>query len=118
MLSNPKYSSTGSSRSTELDVYVDAVADPTPIPAQPSPPPSLSPSLPDGIGKAMAFEMAKKGMNLLLISRTESKLVAAEEELKATCPKISVEHLAIDYSDFDATRQVSERANERVVVLG
>ena len=56
----------------------------------------------------MAFEMAKKGMNVLLISRTESKLVATEEELKAICPKISVEHLAIDYSNFDAALQVSE----------
>lgn len=61
----------------------------------------------DGIGKAMSFEMAKKGMNVLLISRTETKLVDVECELKAACPSISVEHLAIDYSNFDATLQVS-----------
>ncbi|CAN0334846.1 unnamed protein product, partial [Laminaria digitata] len=68
----------------------------------------------------MAFEMAKKGMNLLLISRTESKLVAAEEELKAKCPNISVEHLAIDYSDFDAARQgkvAAAIANKDVGIL-
>lgn len=61
----------------------------------------------DGIGKAMAFQMAKKGMNVLLISRTETKLVDAEAELKARYPSVSVEHLAIDYSDFNATLQVS-----------
>lgn len=60
----------------------------------------------DGIGKAMAFEMAKKGMNVLLISRTESKLVDAEAELRSACPSVTVEHLAIDYSNFDATLQV------------
>eukprot|EP00903_Cladosiphon_okamuranus_P007631 g7400.t1 len=74
----------------------------------------------DGIGKAMAFEMAKKGMSVLLISRTESKLVGAEAELKAACPKVSVEHLAIDYSNFDASLQakVAEAiANKDVGVL-
>lgn len=60
----------------------------------------------DGIGKAMATQMAKKGMNILLISRTESKLVNVEAELQAACPKISVEHLAIDYSSFDEVLQV------------
>ena len=59
----------------------------------------------DGIGKAMAFGMAKKGMNVLLISRTEAKLVVVEAALKAACPSIDVEHLAIDYSDFDDALQ-------------
>lgn len=62
----------------------------------------------DGIGKAMAFEMAKKGMSVLLISRTESKLVDAEAELKTACPSVAVEHLAIDYSNFDAALQVPD----------
>ena len=62
----------------------------------------------DGIGKAMANQLAKKGMNVLLISRTESKLVDAEAELKAACPSVAVEHLAIDYSNFDAALQVTE----------
>ncbi|CAM9190786.1 unnamed protein product [Ascophyllum nodosum] len=53
----------------------------------------------------MAFGMAKKGMNVLLISRTEAKLVVVEAALKAACPSIDVEHLAIDYSDFDDALQ-------------
>lgn len=63
----------------------------------------------DGIGKAMAFQMAKKGMSVLLISRTESKLADAEAELKAACPAVAVEHLAIDYSDFNDASQVCAR---------
>lgn len=61
----------------------------------------------------MAFEMAKKGMNVLLISRTESKLVDAEAELKSACPSVSVEHLAIDYSNFDASLQVHQDEQKR-----
>lgn len=63
----------------------------------------------DGIGKAMAFGLAEKGMNVLLISRTETKLVDTEAELAAKCPDVTVEHLAIDYSNFDAEAQVRDR---------
>ncbi len=63
----------------------------------------------DGIGKAMAFQLAKKGMNVLLISRTESKLVDAQAELQAACPSVTVEHLAIDYSNFDDALQMPPR---------
>ncbi|KAG5176198.1 putative 3-ketoacyl-CoA reductase [Tribonema minus] len=59
----------------------------------------------DGIGKAMSFELAKKGLNVLLISRTESKLVDVEKELAAKCPKVKVANLAIDYSNFDKAAQ-------------
>lgn len=51
--------------------------------------------------------MAKKGMKVLLISRTESKLVDTEAEIKKVYPSIAVEHLAIDYSDFNDTLQAS-----------
>lgn len=65
----------------------------------------------------MAFEMARKGMNVLLISRTETKLVDAEAELKAACPSVAVEHLAIDYSNFDASLQVSDTGQNMFVLI-
>jgi len=55
----------------------------------------------DGIGKAMAFEMAKKGMNILLISRTLDKLKETQNELEKKYPKIQCKILAIDFSKFD-----------------
>lgn len=58
--------------------------------------------------------MAKKGMNVLLISRTEAKLVDAETEIKAACPSVEVAHLAIDYSNFDATLQVSDVERQKI----
>ena len=57
----------------------------------------------DGIGKAMAFELAKKGCNIILISRTLSKLNECKTELLAKYPKVQIEVLDIDYSKYDAT---------------
>lgn len=55
----------------------------------------------DGIGKAMAFEFAKKGLNVVLISRSNDKLLLCAEEIKKTYPKVDVKTLAIDFSAFD-----------------
>ena len=55
----------------------------------------------DGIGKAMAFEFASKSLSVVLISRSQDKLVATAEELKAKFPKVEVKVLAIDYGSFD-----------------
>jgi 17beta-estradiol 17-dehydrogenase / very-long-chain 3-oxoacyl-CoA reductase len=54
----------------------------------------------DGIGKALAFELASKGLNVMLISRTQSKLDEVAEELKGA-HKVEVQTLAIDFSDFN-----------------
>ena len=55
----------------------------------------------DGIGKAMAFELAKKGCNIILISRTLQKLNECKAELQNKYPKVQVEVLDIDYSKYD-----------------
>lgn len=59
----------------------------------------------DGIGKAYAFELARKGLNVLLISRTESKLKDTAAEIKAKYPKTEVQILSIDFSNFDGAAQ-------------
>jgi 17beta-estradiol 17-dehydrogenase / very-long-chain 3-oxoacyl-CoA reductase len=55
----------------------------------------------DGIGLAMADELAKKGLNILLISRSEGKLADSKGELSKKYSGIEVRTLAIDYSAFD-----------------
>jgi len=55
----------------------------------------------DGIGKAMAFELARKGVHIVLISRSIDKLDATAKELKDDYPDIEVKVLAIDYGNFD-----------------
>jgi len=60
----------------------------------------------DGIGKAYAFALAKKGMSILLISRTESKLQDVKKELEAkNYDGVEVSYLVCDYSKFDKTAQ-------------
>lgn len=55
----------------------------------------------DGIGLAMADELAKKGLNILLISRSEGKLTESKNEISKKYPNVEVRTLAIDYSKFD-----------------
>lgn len=60
----------------------------------------------DGIGKAYAFAFAKKGMSILLISRTESKLQDVKKEIEAkNYSGVEVSYLVCDYSKFDKAAQ-------------
>lgn len=54
----------------------------------------------DGIGKAMAAEMIKEKMNVLIVSRTQSKLDETKKELLAMNSSAQVETLCIDFTEF------------------
>jgi 17beta-estradiol 17-dehydrogenase / very-long-chain 3-oxoacyl-CoA reductase len=62
----------------------------------------------DGIGKAFAFELAKKGLNILIIARSQDKLESTKKELTDKYPKIEVQTVIVDFSNFN------EAARERV----
>lgn len=51
----------------------------------------------DGIGKGYAFELARKGMNVYLISRTEAKLKDVAAEIKSKYPKVETSYLSKSY---------------------
>lgn len=51
----------------------------------------------DGIGKEFSYQLAKKGLNVLLVSRTESKLAALADEIKDKY-KVETKYLAFDAS--------------------
>jgi 17beta-estradiol 17-dehydrogenase / very-long-chain 3-oxoacyl-CoA reductase len=53
----------------------------------------------------MADELARKGLNIFLISRSESKLADSKTDLSKKYPNIEVRTLAIDYSAFDEKSQ-------------
>lgn len=59
----------------------------------------------DGIGKAMCFELAKKGQNLLIIGRNQEKLSNVSNEIQSQYNDITVETLQIDLSKLDETAQ-------------
>ncbi|GAB9477704.1 Estradiol 17-beta-dehydrogenase, partial [Globisporangium polare] len=55
----------------------------------------------DGIGKALAMELARKGSNVVLMSRTQKKLEEVREAIVAKYPKVQVEVLAVDFEQID-----------------
>lgn len=52
-----------------------------------------------GIGREFADYLAKVGCNVLIISRTESKLIEQKQELEQKYPKVKIAYLAYDFSD-------------------
>ncbi|KAI5459746.1 hypothetical protein BGZ63DRAFT_359825 [Mariannaea sp. PMI_226] len=71
----------------------------------------------DGLGKEYALQLAAKGFNLVLVSRTESKLAALAKEIKAKFAgkNIEVKILAMDFAQDDASDY--ERLKELVSPL-
>lgn len=59
----------------------------------------------DGIGKAYAKALAKKGINIVLISRTESKLQVVKKEIEEKNSGVEVKYVVCDYSKFDIKAQ-------------
>lgn len=53
----------------------------------------------DGIGKGYAFELAKKGFNLVLISRTAEKLSVVANEIKEKYASVEVKTIAFDFTN-------------------
>ncbi|EDQ85485.1 uncharacterized protein MONBRDRAFT_34247 [Monosiga brevicollis MX1] len=66
----------------------------------------------DGIGKAYAMELAKRGFNILNVSRTPAKLEAVKAEILATYPSIQVESVTLDMAlaSFDEIYDVVTQA--------
>jgi len=53
----------------------------------------------DGIGKAYAFELAKKGFNIVLISRSQQKLDAVAQQIHEEHPQTQLKTIAFDFSN-------------------
>merc|ERR1719478_1172488 len=58
----------------------------------------------DGIGKAISFELARRGCSVVLVSRTQSKLDAVAAELKEAYPKVDVKTEAVDFGNLTKDR--------------
>ena len=53
----------------------------------------------DGIGKEFALQIAAKGYNLFLVSRTASKLDALSSEIKSAHPNLKIDQVAMDFAE-------------------
>ncbi|KAF3785075.1 Testosterone 17-beta-dehydrogenase 3 [Nymphaea thermarum] len=52
----------------------------------------------DGIGKALAFSLGKKGLNLVLVGRNPEKLGSVSHEIRESDEKIEVKSVVVDFS--------------------
>lgn len=74
----------------------------------------------DGIGKEFALQIARQGFNLILVSRTQSKLDTLASQIKNASPAVSVETLSIDFatvSDSDYSSLAKLLSNKQVAIL-
>lgn len=55
----------------------------------------------DGIGREFALQLAKKGFNILLVSRSPEKLGAVAAEIEASSPGVKTKTQAIDFAQGD-----------------
>ncbi|KAF2763033.1 estradiol 17-beta-dehydrogenase-like protein 12-B [Pseudovirgaria hyperparasitica] len=74
----------------------------------------------DGIGKEYALQIARKGFNIVLISRTQSKLTALAEEISSKY-KVETKTLAMDFSanldvDFDQMRALLDGLDVAILI--
>jgi len=72
-----------------------------------------------GIGEAIAKELAKQGQNLLLIGRSNEKLMRVQSAIAEKCT-VQIETLEIDLSKFDNKNQVKFEkaiANKNIGIL-
>jgi len=66
----------------------------------------------EGLGRAYALELAKSKMNVLLISRTESKLELVKKEIEEKYPGVEARVLAADLSDAECFAKIAPVVEE------
>ncbi|XP_022775617.1 very-long-chain 3-oxoacyl-CoA reductase-like protein At1g24470 [Durio zibethinus] len=71
----------------------------------------------DGIGKAFACQLARQGLNLILVSRNSNKLKTVSTEIQAECPHIKIKVVGHDFSsDVSTGVKLIKEAVEEVEV--
>lgn len=65
----------------------------------------------DGIGLEYARQLAAKGFNLLLLSRTDEKLQNVALEIGGKYPQLKIEYLAVDFTHTDIYENIKKKIN-------
>ncbi|GKD08695.1 very-long-chain 3-oxoacyl-CoA reductase-like protein [Tanacetum coccineum] len=60
----------------------------------------------DGIGKAFAFQLAQKGLDLILVSRNLAKLEQVSTEITSVHPTTKIKVFDVDFSSDDVPARV------------
>ncbi|KAK6972969.1 Inactive hydroxysteroid dehydrogenase-like protein 1 [Biomphalaria glabrata] len=73
----------------------------------------------EGIGYSYAYELAQRGLNVVLISRNERKLQKAKAQIELDC-KVQVEYIVADFSDENQTElysNISKKLSDKEIGL-
>ncbi|CAG8942446.1 unnamed protein product [Penicillium salamii] len=75
----------------------------------------------DGLGKEFALQLAKAKFNIVLVSRTASKLETLSEDITKQFPQVETKTLAMDFSrnadaDYEALNQLVNELDVSVLV--
>ncbi|KAL3650665.1 hypothetical protein CASFOL_007068 [Castilleja foliolosa] len=62
----------------------------------------------DGIGKAFAFKLAEKGLNLVLVSRNPTKLKSVSTEIQTKHPNTNIKLVELDFSGNNVVDKMKE----------
>lgn len=64
----------------------------------------------DGIGKAFAFQLARKGLNLVLVGRNPEKLKDVSTAIRAKFERIEIKTVVVDFSGdlSDGVKRIGE----------
>jgi NAD(P)-dependent dehydrogenase (short-subunit alcohol dehydrogenase family) len=71
-----------------------------------------------GIGRATAFELARRGARVFLAARSEAKTRAVVEEIARATPNAKPEFLSLDLGDFASIRRCADDFLRRDLPLG
>ncbi|EPQ26779.1 uncharacterized protein PFL1_05757 [Pseudozyma flocculosa PF-1] len=72
----------------------------------------------DGIGREFALQLAKKGFNILLVSRTPEKLGAVAGEIESACAGIKTRTQAVDFAQGDEKQYAALEETVRTLDVG
>ena len=75
----------------------------------------------DGIGKEFALQLSRSGFNILLVSRTESKLTSLAQEISSRSPNVQTKILPVDFSspspaDFSALASLASSLDIAILI--
>ncbi|XP_022957233.1 very-long-chain 3-oxoacyl-CoA reductase-like protein At1g24470 [Cucurbita moschata] len=62
----------------------------------------------DGIGKSFAYQLARAGLNLVLVSRSSTKLKAVSKDIRSQFPNTKVKIIELDFTEDDISAGMAE----------
>ncbi|XP_022998255.1 very-long-chain 3-oxoacyl-CoA reductase-like protein At1g24470 [Cucurbita maxima] len=62
----------------------------------------------DGIGKSFSYQLARAGLNLILVSRSSTKLKAVSKDIRSQFPNTKVKIIELDFTEDDISAGMAE----------